>query len=337
MTIPARRYAGMFPRTYNASPVGLFPGSRIRRPKIEEVTEQPPSARARFCASSPTAIEGGMWDTPAALRFWHLASFDAPTVAMVWAAAFAWAARVRPQTWIFAVLGLVAWTVYVADRLLDARKAIQTGQFASLRDRHRFHWRNRRILIPLAIAAAFAAALAVAVLLPASARAPDALVGAAAAFYFAGVHSESALAPERVAATPMAGKEFLVGALFAAACALPAWGCLGSHGEGLLLAAVFFAALAWLNCHAIARWEDGAEARDVFRDAIRLGLAGLAAGALACAADLRLGCLLWLGAAAALLLALLDRLRGRMTPLALRALADLVLLTPLALLLKYYL
>jgi hypothetical protein len=34
------------------------------------------------------------------------------------------------------------------------------------------------------------------------------------------------------------------------------------------------------------------------------------------------------GAASALLLALLDRLRRRLTPLALRAAADLVLLTP---------
>jgi hypothetical protein len=39
-------------------------------------------------------------------------------------------------------------------------------------------------------------------------------------------------------------------------------------------------------------------------------------------------------AASALLLALLDRIRGRLTPLALRAAADLVLLTPLVLLLR---
>jgi hypothetical protein len=40
------------------------------------------------------------------------------------------------------------------------------------------------------------------------------------------------------------------------------------------------------------------------------------------------------GAVSALLLALLDRFRSCLTPLALRAAADLVLLTPLALLLK---
>jgi hypothetical protein len=274
-----------------------------------------------------------MWCTPVPLCFWHLASLDAPTVAVVWAAAFAWAVGARPQEWIFVALGLVTWCVYVADRLLDARNAFQTGQFEDLRDRHYFHWRHRRTFTPLAIGAAFTAALLVFLWLPAIGHAPDLLVGAAAVFYFAGVHSGFGLVQERMIPTPISSKEFLAGALFAAACALPAWSCLGSHPGGLLLAVVFFAVLAWLNCHAIACWEDGAEGR-VSGAAIRLILAGVGAGALTCAGDPRLSCLLWLGAAAALLLALLDRLRARMTPLALRALADLVLLTPLALLLK---
>jgi hypothetical protein len=45
----------------------------------------------------------------------------------------------------------------------------------------------------------------------------------------------------------------------------------------------------------------------------------------------RAAALLGTAAASALLLALLDRLRPRLTPLTQRALADLVLLTPLAL------
>jgi hypothetical protein len=50
--------------------------------------------------------------------------------------------------------------------------------------------------------------------------------------------------------------------------------------------------------------------------------------------DTRSAALVASGAVSALLLALLDRLRSRLTSLALRAAADLVLLTPLALLLK---
>ncbi len=48
----------------------------------------------------------------------------------------------------------------------------------------------------------------------------------------------------------------------------------------------------------------------------------------------RVAALMGAGAASAALLALLDRFRGRMTPLALRSTADLVLLTPIALLLR---
>ena len=275
-----------------------------------------------------------MRDAPALLRFWHLASLDAPSVAMVWAAAFAWTARVPARGGILLLLGLVAWTVYIADRLLDARKAHRKGQFDSLRDRHYFHWRHRRVLIPLAGAAALAATRLVAMFLPAAARAPDALVGAAAIFYFAGVHSGLDSARQGSVAVPMASKEFLVGLLFTAGCALPAWSGPARDRLGLFLVVVFFAALAWLNCSAIAQWESGAGGRDVFRAAIWLAVSGFGAGAVACTADPRLSALLWAGAAAAMLLAWLDRVRSRMTPLALRALADLALLTPLALLLK---
>jgi hypothetical protein len=57
---------------------------------------------------------------------------------------------------------------------------------------------------------------------------------------------------------------------------------------------------------------------------------------LACAlsSNQRIALLVASGAAGALLLALLDRLRGRLTPLALRTAADLVLLTPLPFLLR---
>jgi hypothetical protein len=48
----------------------------------------------------------------------------------------------------------------------------------------------------------------------------------------------------------------------------------------------------------------------------------------------RFAVLVLAGAAGALLLTLLDRFRGRLTPIALRASADLALLTPLALLLR---
>lgn len=70
------------------------------------------------------------------------------------------------------------------------------------------------------------------------------------------------------------------------------------------------------------------------RAALFLTFAGLLLAFAAFPTHTRFLLLLLAGAASALLLALLDRLRSRITPLALRAGADLVLLTPLLLLLR---
>lgn len=71
-----------------------------------------------------TAIPGRVLDAPLLLRYWHLSSLDAPTVAVVWSLGFAWAAGVRLPVWIPILLALVAWAVYIGDRLLDARPIV---------------------------------------------------------------------------------------------------------------------------------------------------------------------------------------------------------------------
>ena len=125
----------------------------------------------------------GIIEAPAPLRLWHLASLDAPTVALVWSLAFAWVARVRLPLWVPALVMLAVFAVYVADRLLDARAGLQSPD--SLRDRHHFHWRHRRILLPLAIAAACAAAWIVFNLMPRGARRRDSVLAAVSLLAFA--------------------------------------------------------------------------------------------------------------------------------------------------------
>ncbi len=68
--------------------------------------------------------------------------------------------------------------------------------------------------------------------------------------------------------------------------------------------------------------------------ALLVAFAGMLLAAIAGAGHSHSAALLTAGAVSALLLALLDRMRTRMTPLALRAAADLVLLTPLVLFLR---
>jgi hypothetical protein len=272
-------------------------------------------------------------DAPAPLRLWHLASFDAPTVAVVWTLAFGWAAGVRLPGWIPVLMALVAWAVYLGDRLLDARAALRRGNLGLLRERHLFHWRHRRIFVPLGLAATAAAACIVVALMPAVARERDSVLGAAAVAYFAGVHSRRSLVPAFLA--PLFSKELLVGVLFTAACALPALGRTDTRTIWPLAAAlVFFVLLAWLNCHSIELWESSNPIRRPFPAAISLVLLGLILSAALAHAQPRLAALVLAGSVSSLLLALLDHHRDRLTPVALRAAADLVLLTPVAVLFR---
>jgi hypothetical protein len=281
------------------------------------------------------------WDTPVLLRLWHLASLDAPTVAVVWALGFAWAAGIRLPVWVSAILALVTWTIYVADRVLDARFSMRAGEPDRLRLRHHFHWRYRRILIPLAVSAACAAAGIVLVLMPPAALERNSLLAVAAVAYFTRVHSRASQSPVRPSSlSPFLSlffsKELLVALLFTTACVLPAWSRTNDRTAlcSLLVLAVFFALLAWLNCHAIDRWESSltpSRKGQILPLASLLALLGLL---LTTTLSLTLpgaAALVAAGAASAQLLALLDLLRNRLSPLALRAAADLVLLTPVLL------
>lgn len=281
-----------------------------------------------------------------------MTSLDAPTVAVVWVLSFAWTAGVRLPLWVPALLALSTWAVYIADRLLDARAAHLTGQTGTLRQRHRFHWRHRKVLAPLAIAAACAAAVIVLTQMPLPARERNSVLAAAALVYFTRVHSRAlfshavcAPAPKysetphstlsafkfQAFASTIPIKELLVGILFTAACVLPIWSRASSGARALLAPALFFAALAWLNCHLIESWESGANpSRQI---PALVALAGFLLAATRAPSQPRSAALLTTGAISACLLLLLDRLRPRIAPITLRSVADLVLLTPLALLL----
>ncbi len=258
------------------------------------------------------------------MRFWHLTSLDAPTVAAVWSLAFAWMVRVRLPLWVLALQVLVVWTVYVGDRLLDARAGLRRWP-NELRERHFFHWRHRRIFAPLAGLSACAAAGIALHWMPVGARERDSVLAAASLAYFTRVHAAT-LRKRRVFS-----KELLVGVLFTAGCALPAW----SRGDWrpLVVPILWFAALAWLNCRAIERWETGQQG--IARAARWTACAGIIAAAGMALAEPRGAALLAAGAFSAVLLAWLDRHRERIAPITLRAAADLVLLTP-ALLLAFW-
>ncbi len=270
------------------------------------------------------------------LALWHLASLDAPSVAIVWSLGFAWALGVRLAAWVPPLLALTVWAVYVFDRLLDARGALRTEEMSRLRERHYFHWRHRRILFPAAVLAACAAAGLIFVFMPMAARERNSVLAAASLAYFVRVHSKNRANPF---VSALLTKELLVGVLFTIGCALPAFGALRvAHAAlwPLVSAAAFFSPLAWLNCHAIDKWESNRprrlRANSGFTSAYALAAAGVLLALPVSLFHARAGALLAAGAVSALLLALLDRHHKKLNPVTLRAAADLVLLAPAPLL-----
>ena len=196
--------------------------------------------------SRPALPREKLFQAPLPFRLWHLASIDAPTVAIIWSLAFAWAANVRLPWWVLVLLSLGVWTVYVADRLLDASAGMRSPALEQLRERHFFHWRHRRVLVPAALAAALIAAWFVLLLMPGTTRKHDALLAAASLVYFTRVHSGRKF-------LPLFSKELLVGAIFTFGCALPTFSRvhLSLAWWPLLTAILAYALLAWLNCYAI--------------------------------------------------------------------------------------
>lgn len=273
---------------------------------------------------------GRIIDAPGPIRLWHLSSLDAPTVASAWSLGFAKAAGVPLPLWVPVLLALVTWCVYISDRLLDAHSALLAKQVHRLRRRHRFHWRHRRVFFLLALGAASISAWIVLSFMPGGSRERNALLALAGVTYLSSVHTQTnfpALLP----------KESLVAILFTAGCALPTVGRTGSLSTAFIVVTVFFAGLAWLNCHAIESWESVGQScsgPQIHTVAGLLVLAGILGVIILFAAHPREAALVGAGTTSAVLLALLDRIRGRLTPLALRSAADLVLLTPFALLIR---
>lgn len=271
-------------------------------------------------------------DGPQILKLWHLASLDAPTVAIVWAWALSWAVPLHPASETLAALALAVWAIYVFDRLLDGRAGLGPEGDRQLRQRHYFHWRHRRALAGLASIAMAAAAWLAFHRNGMGALRPDAAVAAATLFYLGGVHSRTARLRRMLRqAGALISREFAVGTIFTAGCLLPALTTTrpsAFHLIALAGPACALAALAWLNVRAIGHWE-GDTPDGVRGPALALAGITLAAAATLIHAQPRAAALLALAAASAFLLLLLDRFHHRLEAVTLRAAADLVLLTPL--------
>jgi hypothetical protein len=277
--------------------------------------------------------------------WWHLLSLDAPTVAVLWAWLFARAMYLRLPSVALLLLGLATWLFYVADRILHG---LRKERRELLRDRHIFHARHRRAFLSAAlILAGLSVWMALTRMYPKALR-EDLFLSIFALLYLLLVHAASRVSAHRQ--TRWLPKEMAVGIIFASATAVPAWSRLnqrsGVEKIQLFEAAVFFAALCWINCVAIKKWEAGSFlpldrstpfaahpstrwAGDHLQAILAfIALLSIIAAYLAPASGLRavyLAALLSSG-----LILALDARRSRIAPLHLRIAVDAALLTPLA-------
>ena len=316
-----------------------------------------PSRRGCFCCSGfrpqlynrevATAVDSAFHEaslaTPSSrlgvLEAWHLLSLDAPTVAALWSWFFAQAMRIRLPWHAPLLLALGTWLIYVADRLLDG---FRPGPATQLKLRHLFHVRHAWAFLGAALLVGGVVIWLISSRMTAPARHEDTVLFLVALLYLFLVHKSKAFPGQRLP------KELCVGVVFAAACAVPAWSRLGSGRLALFPTVTLFAALCWLNCVAIERWENpprpGSETlatshastlwtADHFQG-VALALAAFSAGlavlqVLGRPASPRLVLVSLSASTTALLFARIDRIRANLPPTELRIAADLMLLTPL--------
>ncbi|AXC14360.1 hypothetical protein ACPOL_5104 [Acidisarcina polymorpha] len=229
------------------------------------------------------------------------------------------------------ILCLGTWLIYIADRILDGS---HSSTLTPLRERHYFHARHRTAFLSAAAIVGSVLVWLILMRMMPQARYEDTILFLGALCYLFLVHSPASNQ------NPWLPKELAVGIVFAGATAIPAWSRIDGRRMTLLPAIAIFAALCWLNCVAIERWENDLPitasslagshpstrwASNNFR-VVAWSLAVAAASLVL----LKPGNPVYLAALmAAACLATVDGFREELSPLALRIAADASLLTPL--------
>jgi hypothetical protein len=290
------------------------------------------------------------------LALWHLLSLDAPTVAALWTLFIARCSHLTLPWTAPAAMFVAVWMIYAADRLLDARLLDTHHPHPDLEPRHRFHHHHRTLFLALILIAAFALADLLHHIDPRALHLYVLLATLLAAWMLL-IH----IRPQPNGTTRRLPKELAVGIFFPAAIFIPtlarttptptAVHLLGWTANwlrpNLLPSAILFACVCTLNCLCLYAWEHPATplqdqaprlqahwtTRWATAHLTQLALSLLAASTIATLSlspPIALPALACSISTAALFA--LNLYRRRLSPIHLRAAADLVLLTPLLLL-----
>ncbi len=236
----------------------------------------------------------------------NLLSLDAPLVAVLWQILFVRCFHAQGEALPAVLLVCAVWLIYAADRALDAWRG------AGSQPRHEFYRRYWRVVLPVWASVFVTSTFLAWTGLPPFLLGRGLWLVVAVAIYFGAVHLLPVQWP----------KEAAVAVLFALGASLAAWTHV--HTASDVLTVLLFSCLCWINCVAISQWEGPTRMRWPV-GALAAGV-GLAALLLLHQERPILGCA---EAASAIAFVWLDRWRPRLSPDALRVLADVALLSPI--------
>ena len=195
--------------------------------------------------SSSSTVSGralsGTVKTP--LWLWpNILSLDAPLIASLWQDAFARDAGVHLSPASRAALPLTVWLIYLVDRLLDTAGGMDRHATA----RHAFYREHRELCYLLTGLAGVLLSISL-LHLPQPVLKNGLLVSLAVAVYLWIVHWTGGR---------WFPKEAAVGLMFAMGTVLAPFS-RAADATSLLLPALLFGVLCWVNCSAIEVWEGG--------------------------------------------------------------------------------
>ncbi len=180
------------------------------------------------------------------LLWLNLVCLDAPLVAICWQWILAYNFHLSVPPGHRAALFLTAWLIYLADRFGDSLSLV-AGQPNSARQR--FCLRHQSLWLVSIICVAVFDLIVILQAVNYETALPGAVLGAFTIVYLAINHAHS----EIWETVPL--KEFTIGSLFAAGTLLGVTPHVFAQGSTMIFAAILFASLCSLNCVSIAIWE----------------------------------------------------------------------------------
>ena len=181
----------------------------------------------------------------------NLSALDAPLVAVVWLHAFSRSAGETVQWPVSTGLFLAVWCIYLADRLIDARRL---NDLATASDRHRFARRNWRSLLALLAVAAIAGGFLAVTRIDADLLRTASALALVVGIYFGIFVRKSGACGRRI----LPAKEFACGVVFAIGCVLG----VSSFREtplAFLPMMMLFGGVCVFNCLLISAWEKSSD------------------------------------------------------------------------------